>query len=41
VSDTVREAIHLLIAKKRKDKAFQVRIRGMMDENQRVLERLA
>jgi hypothetical protein len=41
VSDAVREAIDLLIQKKRKDKAFQARIRTMMDENQRVLERLA
>jgi predicted transcriptional regulator len=41
VSDTVREAIDLLIEKKRTDKEFQARIRTMMDENQRVLERLA
>lgn len=41
VSDTVREAIDLLIAERRKDKAFRDRIRRVIEEDQEILERLA
>jgi predicted transcriptional regulator len=41
VSDTVRVAIDKLIEEKRNDAEFQQRLRQLMDENKRVLERLA
>ena len=41
VSESVREAIDVLIAERRKDKAFQARLRKMIEENRAVLDRLA
>jgi hypothetical protein len=41
VSETVRVAIDRLIDEKRKDKAFQARLKAMMVEDQKILERLA
>jgi len=41
VSDTVREAIDMLIEERRKDKAFKKRIRQMMEEDRVILDRLA
>lgn len=41
VSEAVREAIDKLIAERRKDKEFQARLRAMMEEDQKILERLA
>ena len=41
VSDTVREAIDLLIAERRKDKEFRARIRKTIEEDRQILERLA
>jgi predicted DNA-binding protein len=41
VSETVREAIDKLIAERRQDKEFQARLREMIREDQKVLERLA
>lgn len=41
VSDTVREAIDLLIEDRRRDKAFRDRLRQMMKEDRAVLDRLA
>lgn len=41
VTDTVREAIDLLIAERRKDKSFRERIRKTIEEDREILERLA
>jgi hypothetical protein len=41
VSEAVRAAIDERIAAKRKDKEFQARLRRIMSENQKALERLA
>ena len=41
VSETVRDAIDTLIEERRKDKDFQARLRAMIKEEQKVLERLA
>lgn len=41
VSDAVREAIGEHIARKRKDKAFRERLRGLMERDREILERLA
>ena len=41
VSETVRDAIDTLIEGRRKDKDFQARLRMMIKEEQKVLERLA
>jgi Arc/MetJ-type ribon-helix-helix transcriptional regulator len=41
VSETVREAIDELIAERRRDKEFQARLRAMMREDRKILERLA
>lgn len=41
VSETVREAIDLLIAERRKDTEFRDRIRKTMEEDKKILDRLA
>ena len=41
VSDAVREAIAEHIERRRKDKAFQDRLRRMLEEDREILERLA
>jgi predicted DNA-binding protein len=41
VSETVREAIDKLIAERRQDTEFQARLREMIREDQKVLERLS
>lgn len=41
VTDAVREAIDKLIAERRRDKEFQARLRTMMQEDRKILERLA
>lgn len=41
VSETVRVAIDRLIEEKRKDKAFQARLRELMKQERDVLDRLA
>ncbi len=41
VSDTVREAIDLLIEDRRKDKAFRDRLRQMIEDDRAILDRLA
>ena len=41
VSEAVREAIDRLIAERRRDKEFQARLRAMMREDKKILERLA
>ncbi|HZJ29505.1 MAG TPA: hypothetical protein VFD37_05910 [Solirubrobacterales bacterium] len=41
VSETVREAIDLLIAERRKDEAFQARIRETIAADREILDRLA
>ena len=41
VSDAVREAITEHIERRRKDKAFQNRLRRMLEEDREILERLA
>ena len=41
VSEAVREAIDKLIAERRRDKEFQARLRAMMREDRKILERLA
>jgi Arc/MetJ-type ribon-helix-helix transcriptional regulator len=41
VTDTVRDAIDLLIAERRKDKAFRARVRKMIEEDRAILDRLA
>lgn len=41
VSEAVREAIDARIAARRADKDFQSRLRRLMEENQKALERLA
>jgi Arc/MetJ-type ribon-helix-helix transcriptional regulator len=41
VSDAVREAITEHIARKRKDKAFQERLRSVMERDREILERLS
>jgi Arc/MetJ-type ribon-helix-helix transcriptional regulator len=41
VSEAVREAIDNLIAERRRDKEFQARLQTMMQEERKVLERLA
>jgi predicted DNA-binding protein len=41
VSETVRDAIDTLIEERRKDEDFQARLRTMIKEEQKVLERLA
>jgi Ribbon-helix-helix domain len=41
VAEAVREAIDLHIEARRKDKKFQARLTKLIDENRRVLDRLA
>jgi Arc/MetJ-type ribon-helix-helix transcriptional regulator len=41
VSEAVREAIDKMIDERRKDKEFQNRLRAMIAEDQKILERLA
>lgn len=41
VSEAVRDAIDRHIEARRKDKDFQARLTKLVDDNQRVLERLA
>jgi hypothetical protein len=41
VSEEIRQAIAYHVATKRKDKAFRARVRAVIEQNQRVLERLA
>jgi Ribbon-helix-helix protein, copG family len=41
VSEEIRQAISDHVAIKRKDKAFRARVRAVIEQNQRVLERLA
>ncbi len=41
VSEEIRQAIADHVAAKRKDKAFRARVRAVIEQNQRVLERLA
>ena len=41
VSEEIRQAIADRVASKRKDKAFRARVRAVIEQNQRVLERLA
>ena len=41
VSETVREAIDRMIDERRQDKEFQARLRAMIREDQKILERLA
>ena len=41
IAEVIREAVADRIDARRKDPAFQARIRSIMDQNQRVLERLA
>jgi hypothetical protein len=41
VSEEIRQAIAERVAAKRKDKAFRARVRSVIEQNQRVLERLA
>jgi len=41
VSDTVREAIDLLIEQRRSDEAFRDRLRTMIEEDRVILDRLA
>jgi hypothetical protein len=41
VSEEIRHAIADRVAAKRKDKAFRARVRAVIEQNQRVLERLA
>lgn len=41
VTDTVRDAIDLLIVERRKDKAFRARVREMIEEDRAILDRLA
>ena len=41
VSETVREAIDRMIDERRQDMEFQARLRAMIREDQKILERLA
>ena len=41
VAEVIRRAVADQIVARRKDPAFQARIRSILEENQRVLERLA
>ncbi|MEN8113031.1 MAG: ribbon-helix-helix protein, CopG family [Actinomycetota bacterium] len=41
IAEVIREAVAARIEARRKDPAFQARIRSIIDQNQRVLERLA
>jgi len=41
VAEEIRQAITVLIAERRKDKAFRARLRQSIQDNQKVLERLA
>lgn len=41
VSSFIRDAIEAQIATRRRDDAFQERLRGMMEEDREILERLA
>ncbi|MCL4555027.1 MAG: ribbon-helix-helix domain-containing protein [Actinobacteria bacterium] len=41
ISQAVREAIAALVEARRKDVAFQERLRASVERNQRILERLA
>ena len=41
VAEAIREAVSDLIEARRKDPGFQARIRSIIEQNQRVLERLA
>ena len=41
VSDTVREAIDRMIDERRQDEEFQARLRAMIREDRKILERLA
>ncbi len=41
ISDTVREAIDLLIDERRKNKAFRDRLRHMIEDDRAILDRLA
>lgn len=41
VAEEIRQAVAARIDERRKDKAFQKRLREIIDQNRRVLERLA
>lgn len=41
IAEVIRQAVADRIVARRKDPAFQVRIRSIVEQNQRVLERLA
>jgi hypothetical protein len=41
VAEAVRQAITAHIATRRKDKAFQTRLRASLERNRRILEKLA
>ena len=41
IAEVIRQAVADRIVVRRKDPAFQVRIRSIVEQNQRVLERLA
>ncbi len=41
VAEEIRQAVAARIEERRKDKAFQKRLREIIDQNRRVLERLA
>lgn len=41
VAEAIRQAVTVRIDERRKDKAFQKRLREVIDQNRRVLERLA
>lgn len=41
VAEEIRQAVAARIDERRKDKAFQKRLREIVDQNRRVLERLA
>jgi len=41
VTETIRDAIDLMIQNAKNDDAFQARLKDSMERNQRVLERLA
>lgn len=41
IAEVIRQAVADRIVARRKDPAFQVRIRSIVERNQRVLERLA
>lgn len=41
VAEEIRQAVSARVEERRKDKAFQKRLREIIDQNRRVLERLA